>query len=141
MDKILVVDDDALGRHNVVYFLRLEDYEVDEACDGNQAVLLLDQVKFDLVLSDIMMPGLDGLGLLKHVQSVAPDIPVLLMSGFSHIELDEIIKRQWILLSSRSTSMCCYQRLGEPLIQSLWSSGRFLGFSEPSNSGQQSFAS
>ena len=93
MHKILVVDDDALGRHNVVYFLRLEDYEVDEACDGNQAVLLLDQVKFDLVLSDIMMPGLDGLGLLKHVQSVAPDIPVLLMSGFSHIELDEIIKR------------------------------------------------
>jgi len=33
--KILVVDDDALGRHKVVYFLRLEDYAVDEACDGN----------------------------------------------------------------------------------------------------------
>jgi two-component system, OmpR family, response regulator len=55
MHKILVVDDDALGRHNVVYFLRLEHYGVDEACDGNQAVLLLDQVKFDLVLSDVMM--------------------------------------------------------------------------------------
>jgi len=65
MEKILVVDDAALGRHNVVYFLRLERYGVDEACDGNQAVLFLDQVKFDLVLSDVMMPGLNGLDLLE----------------------------------------------------------------------------
>ena len=93
MDKILVVDDDARGLHNVAYFLRLEDYDVDEACDGNQAVFLLDQVKFDLVLSDVIMPGLDGLGLLEHIRSLAPDIPVLLMSGFSHVEVQEIIKR------------------------------------------------
>ena len=89
--KILVVDGDALGRHNVVYFLRLEDYAVDEACDGNQAVLLLDQVKFNLVLSDVMMPGLNGIGLLAHIRSVAPDIPVLLMSGFTRVEVKEII--------------------------------------------------
>jgi two-component system, NtrC family, response regulator PilR len=93
MHKILVVDDDAGGLRNVACFLRLEEYDVDEACDGNQAVLLLDQVKFDLVLSDVMMPGLNGLDLLEHIRSAAPDIPVLLMSGFSHIELDEIIKR------------------------------------------------
>jgi DNA-binding response OmpR family regulator len=90
--KILVVDDDALGRHKVVYFLRLEDYAVDEACDGNQAVLLLDQVKFDLVLSDVMMPGLNGISLLAHIRSVAPDIPVLLMSGFTPGEGKEIIQ-------------------------------------------------
>jgi DNA-binding NtrC family response regulator len=90
--KILVVDDDALGRHNVVYFLRLEDYAVDEACDGNQAVLLLDQVKFDLVLSDVMMPGLNGIGLLAHIRSVGRDIPVLLMSGFTPVEVNEIVK-------------------------------------------------
>ena len=93
MDKILVVDDDPLGLHNVAYFLRLEDYDVDEACDGNQAMFLLDQFKFDLVLSDVMMPGLSGLGLLDHIQSVHPDTPVLLMSGFSHIAVEEIIKR------------------------------------------------
>jgi DNA-binding response OmpR family regulator len=92
MDKILVVDDDALARHTVVYFLRLEDYAVDEACDGHQAVLLLDQVKFDLVLSDVMMPGLNGIGLLAHIRSVAPDIPVLLMSGFTPGEGKEIIQ-------------------------------------------------
>lgn len=93
MDKILVVDDDARGLHNVASFLRLEDYDIDEACDGNQAVLLLDQVEFDLVLSDIMMPGLDGLGLLEHIQSVAPNIPVVLMSGLSRFEVKEIIQR------------------------------------------------
>jgi DNA-binding NtrC family response regulator len=72
--------------------LRLEDYDVDEACDGNQAALLLDQVKFDLVLSDVMMPGLNGIALLAHIRSVAPDIPVLLMSGFTPVEVNKIIK-------------------------------------------------
>jgi DNA-binding NtrC family response regulator len=93
MDKILVVDDDARGLHNVAYFLRLEDFDVDEACDGHQAILLVDQAKFDLVLSDVMMPGLNGLDLLEHIRSVAPDIPVLLMSGFSPVEVDEMIQR------------------------------------------------
>jgi DNA-binding response OmpR family regulator len=92
MDKILVVDDDARGLHNVATFLRQEEYEVDMAWNGNQAALLLDKVKVDLVLSDIMMPGLDGFGLLKHIRSISPEIPVLLMSGFD-VEVEEIIER------------------------------------------------
>ena len=90
--KILVVDDDARALHSVAHFLRLEDYDVDEACDGNQAALLFEQVKFDLVLSDVMMPGLNGIALLAYIRSVAPDIPVLLMSGFTPVEGNKIIK-------------------------------------------------
>lgn len=93
MDKILVVDDDARGLHNVAMYLRLEDFDVDEAGDGNQAVLVLEQAKFDLVLSDVMMPGLDGFGLLKHIRSIFPEIPVLLMSACFDVEVEEIIKR------------------------------------------------
>ena len=92
MNKLLVVHDDARSLHNVAYFLRLEEYDVDEACDGNQATLLLEQVRFDVVLTDLVMPGLNGFGLLEHIRSVAPEIPVLPMSGFSHVEVDEIIK-------------------------------------------------
>ena len=39
------------------------------------------------------MPGLNGLGVLKHTRSVATEIPVLLMSGFSYVEIEEIIKQ------------------------------------------------
>jgi len=92
MNKLLVVDDDARSLHNVAYCLRLEEYDVDEACDGNQATLLLEQVRFDFVLTDLVMPGLNEFGLLEHIRSVAPEIPVLPMSGFSHVEVDEIIK-------------------------------------------------
>jgi len=72
MEKILVVDDAARGLHNVASFLRLEDYEVDEACDENQAVLFLDQVKFDLVLSDVMMPGLNGAWSFRNIFDQLP---------------------------------------------------------------------
>jgi DNA-binding NtrC family response regulator len=93
MDKILVVDDDARSLKNIVYFLRTEGYEVDEASNGNEAAHLLDGEGFDLVLSDVVMPGLNGLHLLEHTRSVAPEIPVLLMSGLPNIELDQIIRR------------------------------------------------
>jgi len=92
MDKILVVDDDARSLKNIAYFLRTEGYEVNEASDGNEAAHLLDEDGFDLVLSDVIMPGLNGLHLLEHTRSVAPEIPVLLMSGLP-IEFDQIIKR------------------------------------------------
>lgn len=93
MDKILVVDDDARSLRNIAYFLRTEGYEVDEASNGNEAVHLLDGDGFDLILSDVVMTGLNGLHLLEHTRSVAPEIPVLLMSGLPNIELDQIIKR------------------------------------------------
>ncbi len=93
MDKILVVDDDARSLKNIAYFLRTEGYEVDEASNGNEAAHLLDGDGFDLVLSDVVMPGLNGLHLLEHTRSVAPEVPVLLMSGFFNIDPAQIIQQ------------------------------------------------
>jgi DNA-binding NtrC family response regulator len=93
MDKILVVDDDSRSLKNVAYFLCTEGYEVDEASNGNEAAQLLDEDGFDLVLSDVIMPGCNGLQLLEHTRSVAPHVPVLLMSAFPNMEVDQIIER------------------------------------------------
>ena len=55
--KILLVEDNLWNRESIAYFLRQEGYEVTEASNGNGAVQLLDENEFDLVLSDVIMPG------------------------------------------------------------------------------------
>src|SRR5919106_4131642 len=80
--KILLVEDNLWNRESIAYFLRQEGYEVKEASNGNGAVQLLDENEFDLVLSDVVMPGPSGFHLLQHARLLAPRTPVLLMSGF-----------------------------------------------------------
>ena len=80
-EKILVVEDDHLSLKNLRRFLREEGYQVECAGNGNEALTLLEKDKFDLVLSDISMPGIDGYELLTHVRSDFPSMPVILMTG------------------------------------------------------------
>jgi CheY-like chemotaxis protein len=86
-DRILVVDDDARSLKNVASFLRLEGYGVDEACDGNEAVNRLDNGEFDLILSDVFMPRLNGIQLLEYVRSVRPQVPFYLCRDFATLRL------------------------------------------------------
>ena len=81
--KILLVEDHLQNRKNIAYCLRTEGYQVNEAGSGKEAIELLNNNEFDLVLADIVMPELNGLYLLRHVRSVAPAIPVVLMSAHS----------------------------------------------------------
>ena len=81
-DKILIVEDDAITRRNLCVLLSEEGYEVDEAGDGVQALEILARRPFDLVLSDIIMPRMDGLKLLKRLQFQAPEMPVMIMTSY-----------------------------------------------------------
>jgi DNA-binding NtrC family response regulator len=90
--KILLVDDDTRSLKNIAHFLRTEGYEVDEASNGSEAAEIVDENGFDLVLSDVIMPGLNGLDLLHHVRSVAPKVPVLLMSSFANVDPNKLVQ-------------------------------------------------
>ncbi len=79
--NILVVDDDPGTLKFVSHFLRKEGYEITEANDGAEAINLIDNSQFDLVLSDIRMPRVDGVALALHLRSRRPTIPVILMTG------------------------------------------------------------
>ena len=92
MAKILVVDDDITTLKNVAFFLRSEGYQVDEAHDGNEASERLAKGGLHLVVSDVMMPGINGLRLLKQAQSLMPKVPVLLMSAFFNVDSHQAIK-------------------------------------------------
>ena len=92
MAKILLVDDDSTTLRNLALFLRSEGYEVDEAHNGSEASERLAEDGVDLLVSDVMMPGINGLRLLERAQCVAPDVPVLLMSAFANIDPDQLKK-------------------------------------------------
>jgi len=85
--RILVTDDEPGIRQSLSMFLKRLGYEVNEAATADAAVELLDRHDFDLVLSDIALPGTtNGLDLLTKVKTRSPDVDVILMTG--HLDLD-----------------------------------------------------
>lgn len=78
---ILVVEDDALSRLAVTEVLQDEGYEVFAAADGIEALSMFSVCQPDLVLTDLDMPHLDGMGVLAHVQRVAPHTPVMIFTA------------------------------------------------------------
>ena len=86
LGTIVVADDEALARQSVAEFLQEEGYQVYEAADGQAALQFLEQVDVDLILSDLRMPGLDGLALLQKVREVYPQTMVVLMTAYASVE-------------------------------------------------------
>lgn len=82
MRKILVVEDDAIARKHISAFLAGEGYSVEQASDGVEALQVLKRQLFDLVLSDIVMPRMDGFALIQHVRSNCPQTRILAMTAY-----------------------------------------------------------
>jgi len=81
--RILIVDDEASMRDVLSIMLHREGYVVDAANDGSQAVKHLKDNSYDLVISDVQMPQLDGLSLLRHVKERSPETVVVMITAFS----------------------------------------------------------
>ena len=83
---VLVVEDQDSARESLAELLRGEGYEVHEAADGTSAIALVDQHDFDVVLTDLMMPGSDGIAVLRHIRDVSPQTLVVLMTAHASVE-------------------------------------------------------
>ncbi len=83
---ILVAEDEAAIRESLTEVLKDEGYAVTAAADGTAAFSALDGQEFDLVISDLRMPGADGLAVLTHTREVAPQTLVLLMTAHATVE-------------------------------------------------------
>jgi DNA-binding NtrC family response regulator len=81
--RILIVDDEGALLLTLVANLELEGFDVVGAQDARSALSLLAEQHFDLVLTDIRMPGMSGVELFRAVRSVRPEIPVILMTAFA----------------------------------------------------------
>lgn len=87
LPRILVVDDEASMRLTVAGNLELEGFDVIEAKSGEHALTLLETEKVDLVLTDIRMPGINGVELFRRISVKLPGTPVVLMTAFAVEEL------------------------------------------------------
>ena len=79
--KILLVDDDPSALEALSAFFEVNGYQIEQASDGIEALRQQEQDKFDLVLSDIRMPIMDGLSLAKNVRSNFPSMKIILITG------------------------------------------------------------
>ncbi len=84
--RVLVVDDERNIRLTLRAFLQDQRYEVALAEDADQALALLAQSSWDVVLTDMVLPGLSGLDLLKAIRVAAPDVQVIMMTGEPTVE-------------------------------------------------------
>ena len=86
MPTILVVDDEASIRRTLQEILEYEDYDVDLATNGEEALDAIRSTPYDLVLLDVKMPKVDGMDVLRAVAEDMPDVPVVMISGHGTIE-------------------------------------------------------
>lgn len=87
--RILVVDDEANIRRIVTSYLRAEGFDVAEASDGEAALAMFDRVAPDLVLLDVMMPGKDGIEVLREIRTKS-DVYVIMLTARAD-ETDSVI--------------------------------------------------
>jgi DNA-binding response OmpR family regulator len=80
MARVLVVDDDLTVREVVVSYLRAAGHEADEAGDGEHALKLFGERRPDLVVLDLMLPGIDGLETCRRIRSQS-DVPVVMLTA------------------------------------------------------------
>src|SRR4030042_1857409 len=84
--KILVVDDEESMRHMLSLILKREGYEVQAIGKGSEALHLVDSQTFDFILSDVVMPEMNGLALLQALKEKKIEATVIMMSAYGNLE-------------------------------------------------------
>jgi two-component system cell cycle sensor histidine kinase/response regulator CckA len=88
--RILLVEDEVALRSLAARALRLEEYEVTEACDGFEAWAIAKKTRFDLIITDSQMPRLSGSEFVARVRDLHPTLPILRICGSRYYGPEEI---------------------------------------------------
>lgn len=87
MIRILLAEDDAAMREYLARALERSGYQVSAVGCGTEAIPLLEAESFDLLLTDIVMPEMDGIELAQRAAAMAPDMQVMFITGFAAVTL------------------------------------------------------
>ena len=85
MPKILIVEDDIAFCDMLAKFLVRKSYEVTTAYSAQESLTKIDEIKFDLIITDLRLPNYDGIALMQEFKNKFPNIPVVLMTGYSDV--------------------------------------------------------
>lgn len=92
MYRILVIDDDTKIRQFVSTVLGLAGYDVIQAADGIEGMTAFDENQPDMVITDVVMPGKDGIEAVLELREKAPQVPVLVMTGGGQIPAETYLR-------------------------------------------------
>src|ERR1700681_4567268 len=85
-ERVLIVEDDAAARVGLVQLVRSWGFLADSACDGEDALVKVTSFRPSIVISDLVMPRMDGLALLRALQSQDADVTTLLLTALGTVE-------------------------------------------------------
>lgn len=86
MKKILIVDDEDKIRHILQIMLEQKGYRTEQASNGGEALKLIKTYHYSMVITDLKMPVMDGMTLLKEIKHIDPDYPVIVLTAYGSIE-------------------------------------------------------
>ncbi|MDA8388923.1 MAG: response regulator [Nitrospiraceae bacterium] len=101
--SILAIDDEEIVRMCCSRILRTAGYDVDTSSGGPGALEMTEEKKYDVVLTDLKMPGMDGIALMVELKKRLPDARVIVVTGYSTIET-----------ATRAMTMGAYNYLEKP---------------------------
>ena len=81
--RIMVVDDEAIIREGMTRILSGSDYSVETYANGYLALEKLQESSFDLLITDLKMPGMGGMEVLQGITVLQPEMPVIILTGYS----------------------------------------------------------
>ena len=84
--RLLVVDDQPTVRTSLRDLLSLKGYHVDEASSGEEALARFEDSRYDLLLLDVRMPGMDGPEVMRHLRKDHPDLPVVILTAHASVD-------------------------------------------------------
>lgn len=84
--KILVVDDDIVSLEMMKRIFSIKKYKVDTANSGEEAVNKIKEKAYDIVITDLIMPGIDGFQVIKEVKRILPGAEVIVLTGYADTE-------------------------------------------------------
>ena len=109
--KVLVVDDQSIVRETIEDILNREGYDISSASSGEEALEMMHKEKFDILLSDIKMPGMSGLELVEKAHHEVPDVVSILLTAYPSVDsIDQAIIRlgafDYLLKPVRREKLC-----------------------------------
>jgi DNA-binding NtrC family response regulator len=85
--RLLLVDDEVLFTTNLSKLLTRRGYDVTAVNNGEQALQIVQEHEFDVVILDQQMPGMDGIAVLRNLKSTVPDLEVIMLTGHGSVEM------------------------------------------------------